>query len=236
MTSNTLLTSLPASELERLRPYLRKVNLTLGKQLHAPGERADALYFVQSGAVTCYMFVASGESVEVGVFGAGSVVGFPRVLGDRPVQGASVVTIPGTAVAIGASDFIEQVPPGSPLWQLVAVCAVDYIAVIGQLAACHALHRLEARLARLLLTLADHAEDGAIPVTHDALAEMLGVHRPSVTYALQGLVQAGAVKTERRSLRVRDRDILGERSCECYGTIRRLLGSHGRNGCVAAAT
>lgn len=235
MTSTTILSTLPASEFERLRPYLKNTPLQTGKQLYTPGERADALYFMESGAVTRYMFVASGESVETGVFGAGTVVGFPRVLGDRPVQGASIVTVPGSALSMSIADFFEQAPAGSPLHELVVDFAVDYIGAVAQLAACHALHRLEARLARLLLTFADHCDGAPVPVTHDALSEMLGVHRPSVTYALQALSQSGAVVTERRSLRVRNREALSERTCECYATVRRLLGNH-RSSRRAAAS
>lgn len=235
VTSNTILSTLPASELERLGPYLKHVTLEAGKQLFSPGERADAIYFMESGAVTRYTFVASGESVETGVFGAGSVVGFPRIFGDRPVQGAVVVTVPGSALVMSVADFFDHAPPGSALYEIILNFALDYMSAIAQIAACHALHRLEARLARLLLTFADYSGDAPVPVTHDALSEMLGVHRPSVTYALQALAQAGAVATERRSLRVRDRDALAQRTCECYAAVRRLLGHHGGGRSAAAS-
>ena len=58
--------------------------------------------------------------------------------------------------------------------------------------------------------------------THDVLAEFLGVHRPSVTYALQALAATGTIALERRSIIVRDRDGLAEHACECYAAIRRI--------------
>jgi DNA-binding GntR family transcriptional regulator len=61
-----------------------------------------------------------------------------------------------------------------------------------------------------------------VRITHDTLAEFLGVHRPSVTYALQALAADGAIALERRSIIVRDRAALMAHACECYGAIRRI--------------
>jgi hypothetical protein len=48
-------------------------------------------------------------------------------------------------------------------------------------AACHGAHSLKQRLARWLLMMRDRSDDDALPITHNLLAEMLGVHRPAIT-------------------------------------------------------
>ena len=47
--------------------------------------------------------------------------------------------------------------------------------------ACNGAHSLKQRLARWLLTMRDRGDDDALQITQNLLAEMLGVHRPTVT-------------------------------------------------------
>jgi len=54
-------------------------------------------------------------------------------------------------------------------------------------------HSVEQRCVRWLLTVSDLIDTGEIPLTHDLLATMLGVHRPTVTLVLRSLHKAGLV-------------------------------------------
>jgi CRP-like cAMP-binding protein len=59
--------------------------------------------------------------------------------------------------------------------------------------ACNGAHSLKQWLARWLLTMRDRADDDALPITQNLLAEMLGVHRPTVTNAARELERAGLI-------------------------------------------
>ncbi len=109
---------------------------------------------------------------------------------------------------------------GGPLLDALLLYANLYLLTLGQLTACHCLHRIEQRLSRCILMLSDYSTLDQIRVTHDTLAEFLGVHRPSITYALQALVSEGAIVSERRRIVVADRKILLDHACECYTVIR----------------
>ncbi len=85
--------------------------------------------------------------------------------------------------------------------------------------ACNRLHPLPARLARWLLMTRDRAGD-EFPITHGFMGQMLGVRRAGVTEALQALQRAGALAYGRGRMRVVDRAVLEEASCECYRIIR----------------
>ena len=52
---------------------------------------------------------------------------------------------------------------------------------VAQTAACNRLHNVEQRLARWLLMTQDRVDSGALPITHEFLATMLGTDRPSVS-------------------------------------------------------
>jgi hypothetical protein len=126
-------------------------------------------------------------------------------------------------MCIGVGDFEDQVRnPRSPLLDALLIYANLSIAVLAQLTACHCLHRIEQRLSRCVLQLQDVTGGERVRTTHDTLSEFLGVHRPSVTYALQALAADGAISLERRSIIVRDREALLQHACECYGAIRRV--------------
>jgi len=181
------------------------------------------LWFPEDGAVSRLIQLLTGETVEAGIVGNEGVVGLPPVLGSTNSVGACTVQIDGSALTLNVSDFQEQVrDAGSPLLDALLIYTNLHIAILGQLTACHCLHRIEQRLSRCVLQLHDRLGGDRVRTTHDVLSEFLGVHRPSVTYALQALAATGTIALERRSIIIRDRDGLAEHACECYGAIRRL--------------
>lgn len=222
--ANSLLRALPLAEAQRLEQYFRFVTLTPGERLSTFDEPLDQLYFPISGAISRLAQLPSGETVEVGFFGSNGAVGVPLALGGSTAIWLNRVQIGGQALAISAADFLEYVrEPGGPLLDALLVYANLQLQVVTQLTACHCLHRIEQRLSRCILALQDlNDAGGSMRVTHDTLAEFLGVHRPSVTYALQSLALSGVIGLERRRLAVRSRAGLAARACECYVTIREL--------------
>jgi CRP-like cAMP-binding protein len=89
--------------------------------------------------------------------------------------------------------------------------------------ACNGAHNLKQRLARWLLMMRDRSDDDTLPITQGLLAEMLGVHRPSVTIAARELERAGLIVRGRRQVTILDRPRLMEASCECYRLVRERI-------------
>jgi CRP-like cAMP-binding protein len=94
------------------------------------------------------------------------------------------------------------------------------------LVACNGAHDLKQRLARWLLMMRDRSDDDALPITHNLLAEMLGVHRPAITNAIRELERAGVIKGSRGHVMISNRPGLIRESCECYELVRMRLASH----------
>ena len=92
----------------------------------------------------------------------------------------------------------------------------------------NAMHTVEERLARWLLMSHDRQDDDEILLTHDFLALMLGVRRPSVTIALHSLEGLGFIKATRGLIVVRKREELEEFAGAGYGVpeaeYERLIG------------
>jgi CRP-like cAMP-binding protein len=94
--------------------------------------------------------------------------------------------------------------------------------------ACNRLHAVEARCARWLLMTHDRVRGDTFPLTHEFLAQMLGVRRARVSEVLARHQQADLVAYQRGMLTVLDRPGLEAAACECYRIIKaefdRMLG------------
>jgi signal transduction histidine kinase len=85
------------------------------------------------------------------------------------------------------------------------------------------LHPVEARLARWLLAIHDRIDGNTFVVPQELIADMLGVHRPTVSLALQRLEDQGAITRCGRAIVIANRAALESRSCECHQIIDREL-------------
>jgi CRP-like cAMP-binding protein len=82
-------------------------------------------------------------------------------------------------------------------------------------------HNVEARCSRWIVATHDRVKRDAFPLTHESLAETLGVQRSSVSAVIQALQRRGLIRQGRGSITVVDRPGLQEAACECYGILRR---------------
>ena len=90
-----------------------------------------------------------------------------------------------------------------------------------QSVACNALHSVEARFSRWLLTCHDRISSDTIALTQEFLADMLGVQRTTVTAVARGLQEKGVIRYRRGVVDIIDRQALETLACECYGAINR---------------
>jgi CRP-like cAMP-binding protein len=90
-----------------------------------------------------------------------------------------------------------------------------------QSVACNALHSVEARFCRWLLTCHDRISSDTVALTQEFLADMLGVQRTTVTAVARTLQAKGAIRYRRGVVDIIDRSVLEQLACECYGVIRR---------------
>jgi hypothetical protein len=65
-------------------------------------------------------------------------------------------------------------------------------------------------------------------ITHEFLAMLLGVSRPSVSVVIEEFVRRGALRIERGRVMVADRAGLTTISCDCYDVIKRNYEQVGR--------
>src|SRR5262249_34076846 len=109
----------------------------------------------------------------------------------------------------------------SPMVRRVVLSYVEALLVqVQQSVLCGALHPIQARLARFLLTLQNRAGTNTFALTQEYLANILGVNRSTLTQAAGALQSNGVINYRRGHVSIRDRSGLERASCECYRVLR----------------
>jgi CRP-like cAMP-binding protein len=218
--ANRLLAALSSQEFAVLEPHLEAVALARGKVLFEPGDDVVTTYFPCDRTMASLLIVTrDGREVEAATIGREGAVGGIVSEGHKPAFGRAVVQIAGAALAIPTS-CLEAAKSGSPrLGELFSRYADALLAQMMQSVACNALHRVEARCCRWLLATHDRAQDNMIHLTQEALAEMLGVQRTTVTAVTTALQAQGLIRTHRGRVEVIDRPGLERAACECYAAV-----------------
>jgi CRP-like cAMP-binding protein len=101
--------------------------------------------------------------------------------------------------------------------QLVLRFTEAMMARVLQNVACNAVHSVEARACRLILSMHDRFDRNTVPLTHEFLADMLGVQRSTVSSITRSLQQAGFIRQGRGVITVTSRAGLEARSCGTAG-------------------
>lgn len=217
---NHILAALPAQDYQRLLPGLEPVVLPAGRVLYRPGDRQRRLYFITAGIVSRQYVSHLGLATEFAITGAEGVIGVASFLGGEPMPSQAVVVAAGHAWQLDAALVMKEFDGGGALQQLLLRYTLALINQTGQIAVCNRQHSVEQRLCRWLLSCLDRLPSNHLALTHDLIADVLGVRRPGVTLALGTLEQAGLVKCGRGHITVLERQALQARACECYQMLR----------------
>ena len=219
--ANRLLAAMDADDFARLEPHLELVDLPRGKVLYENGEMIRHAHFPHDAVVSVVAVMEDGGLVEMTVFGREAVFGLVSAFISRESLGRYVVHIPGTASRIAIERLKEAVEASAALRQLIRLYIEALLAQTFQIVACNAVHSVEARCCRWILSTHDRVDQDTLPLTHEFLAEMLGVQRSTVSIITRMLQTAGLISQSRGVITVVDRAGLEEAACECYGIIRR---------------
>jgi CRP-like cAMP-binding protein len=221
---NRILLALPDAEFQSLRPMLSFQYLPSHTSLHEPGAKLEFMHFPNSGLVSIVVVTREGKTVEVGVVGNEGLIGTPALVGLNRYPHRAVVQIAGDGFRIRV-DAMRNALPSSPFLQTISSRhAVIQGMQAAQSAACNRLHGIEQRLARWLLMMQDRVDNSHVAITHDFLATMLGTDRPSVSLAAALLQRKGTIEYTRGAVKIVNRKLLEEVSCECYHVIQQFNG------------
>ncbi|MGZ3497987.1 MAG: Crp/Fnr family transcriptional regulator [Vulcanimicrobiaceae bacterium] len=224
---NAILDAVPPAELRWIVPEIRRVFLRRDQQLIVPGQRHQAMLFPIDALVWSWAHCASSpRPMPISFFGRRGVIGLRAAL-DSPESDVQVSTLsPGTAWRLPLAVFERECQSAnSGLRKLLTRLAYAHMVVGAMQIHCNAEHNVDQRLARWLLTLFDEAGRVELNLTHQRLAEIASVRRPSVSLVFAAFQRDRLITSHHGQLTLLDRNGLLERSCNCYRAIFMRLSS-----------
>jgi CRP-like cAMP-binding protein len=218
---NRILDLLLPEEADRLRSHLQRVDYGLKQFVFHAHDSITFVLFPLSGVFSLVMSQVGDDGVEVGTIGNEGMVGLPVFLGADSMPFVAFCQVPGPAYRLGVEAFREELGWGGTLATMLARYTQGFFNQIAQSAACNTQHPMEERLSRWLLMTHDRVGSDRFPLTHEFMAQMLGVRRATVTIALGMLQKAGLIRYSRGTVDIQDREGLENASCECYAIIKK---------------
>jgi CRP-like cAMP-binding protein len=162
------------------------------------------------------------------MIGKEGIVGLSVFLGEEITPHRYVAQLPSAALALDVDIFKEAAERGGELQVLLQRFAQTFISQISQSTLCICFHNSEQRLARWLLLSQDYANSDEFPLTHEFVAQMLGIRRTGVTEAANLFKGANLIKYAYGKVSILNRQKLEAVSCSCYRIVtaqrKRLLG------------
>lgn len=217
---NGFLSSLGADDFELVRPHLKTVELVQDYLLVAVGDALKRAYMPHRGVISLIVNLARGEHMQVAMIGRHSIFGVFSALGDPIALNSAVVLVPGPASTIELDRLRMLADQSATLRSTLIRHGLAVYAQIQQTAGCNASHTVEARLARCLLQTHDLAGGCKLLLTQEALAQMIGARRNSVSLVASTLQQANFIHYSRGHIDILDLDGLRKTACECYASVR----------------
>ncbi len=218
---NRLLAALPDAEWQRWLPQLEWVQMPLGQVLYESGGTLSHVYFPITSIVSLLYVLENGASAEIAVVGNEGLVGVSLFMGGESTPSRAVVQSAGEGFRLKSQLMKNEFDRAGPVLHLLLRYTQALITQMAQTAVCNRHHSLDQQLCRWLLLSLDRLQGNELVMTQELIANMLGVRREGVTEAALNLQQAGLIRYARGRISVLNRPGLEERTCECYGVVKK---------------
>jgi CRP-like cAMP-binding protein len=219
---NRLLAALNPQEQPLLGARLTPVTLEKGALLYEPGDMVDTVYFPDDCVISLMTLMESGGAIESAMIGREGALGLMSAVSPRQSLSRAMVQVPGRARRISAAHLHRAWEQSAQIRDLIDRHNEALFAHAIHSVACNALHSVEARFCRWLLSCHDRIDANTVSLTQEFLADMLGVQRTTVTVVARALQAAGLIRYRRGVVDILDRAGLEAIACECYRAVRRV--------------
>ncbi|MDB5762031.1 MAG: Crp/Fnr family transcriptional regulator [Herminiimonas sp.] len=227
--NNHLLSSLRDEEYQSLLPDLQFVETSVNQEVGKRYKPIEYIYFPCNSVLSVLALMQDGAAVEVGTIGNEGFYGIEALVGGELALETTVCQVKGNSLRMSVADFRNATEGNTPLRRITQRYLLAYLGMVSQSVACNRLHSIEERFSRWVLMTHDRVEGDDFYLTQEFLADMLGVHRPSVSLVASAFQQAGIIKYNRGEMTIVNRAGLENICCECYSAVKsqyaRLLGS-----------
>ena len=217
---SSLIEGLPSKQRKQLLNGCEPVDMVFGNVLHEANQPIRHVYFPLSGFVSLVTTLDGHQPLEMGLIGNEGMLGATLALGIGQAPMRAVVQGSGSALRISSQLFKQELLSSPALLRALKRYLYVVMTQLSQSAACTHFHEIEPRLARWLLMTHDRAHADHFHLTHEYLADMLGVRRSGVSIAAAAMQARGLISYSRGEIHILDRAGLELAACECYAALQ----------------
>jgi DNA-binding transcriptional regulator YhcF (GntR family) len=219
---NNLLRRLSAADYALLAPHLIRDEAGPNDLLYSPGDDVEVVHFPCGPSLASYLVPnEDGRDVETILVGREGAVGGIVSEGYLPAYTRIMVKFAGPFVRLHVGKLDAGKTRSKTLRNVFARYADCMLAQIFQSTACNAIHSIEQRTAKWVISAMERTDDSeTVPLTHEQLATLLGVGRSYTSRVMQTFKAEGILETRRGSILVRNRDALQKRACLCNEAVK----------------
>ncbi|MDE2062149.1 MAG: Crp/Fnr family transcriptional regulator [Bradyrhizobium sp.] len=220
--NNNLLRRLNDSDYALISPYLSQDEPASDDLLYNPGDDVDTVHFPCGASLAAYLVPnEDGRDVETILVGREGAVGGIVSLGYLPAYTRITVKFGGPFVHLPITRLEQAKAVSVSLRNVFARYADCLLAQMFQSTACNAIHSIEQRTAKWIISALERTQGpNIVPLTHEQLATLLGVGRSYASRVIQIFKLEGLVETRRGSIVVRDPAGLRSRACHCNESVK----------------
>jgi len=222
MTGNALLAKLRDDDQRRLSAHMSALELKAGHILQRAGEDVTHTWFPCGASLAAFRIWVDdiNKGIEVALVGREGAIGGIVSNGSLPAYATSEVLTSGRFLRIKTSALEHAKLQSVALRHWFSRYSDCLLAQVFQTAACNAGHTITQRTAKWLLAAVSRTSGTEFEMTHEQLADMLGVGRTFVTRIVRHLRTEGLIATRRGRFIVIDEAGLRARSCGCTTAIQ----------------
>src|SRR6202045_3819118 len=218
---NNLLRRLSAGDYALLAPHLAPEEAQPNDLLYNPGDDVEIVHFPCGPALGSYLVPnEDGRDVETILVGREGAVGGIVSQGYLPAYTRIMIKFGGPFVRLPIGKLDAAKTSSATLRNVFARYADCMLAQIFQSTACNAIHSIEQRTAKWILSAMERTNgENIVPLTHEQLATLLGGGRSYASRVIQIFKAEGILETRRGSILVRNREALQMRACLCNEAV-----------------
>jgi Crp-like helix-turn-helix domain len=218
---NNLLRRLSVSDFSLIAPHLVPEEVAAHELLYNPGDDVGIVHFPCGPSLATFMVTnEDGRDVETILVGREGAVGGIVSEGFLPAYTRIIVKFGGPFVRLQVGKLEAAKSRSSTLRNVFARYADCMMAQMFQSTACNAIHSIEQRTAKWIISAMERTDGDVVPLTHEQLATLLGVGRSYASRVIQVFKAEGVLETRRGSILVRNPDALRTRSCLCNESVK----------------
>ncbi len=210
-----MIEQLAAEKYEKLLPSFQLVCLSTDQLIFRPHEAIQFVIFPVSAIIAMQIDISDGSSADIVLIGKEGMVG-SGVMGGNQNFSRARVRFPGFAYKLPLGVFQNELGQDRAFLKIWMATTRQMILQIAMPTVCSSKHSNEQQIVRWIMNTLDKTQGHTLQITHQEIADTLGIRRESVTLAAGKLSQEGLIEVTRGQLEVLDRPGLEAKACECY--------------------